>query len=159
MHLPHHYRSKFPHPSYFYISVVGLQEYHIWEKINQKLKRRYSFLQNLHISEVLWRIMYIFSLAQVLVIHPFLLLYPNIYFDLFWRFGTSFFIISWSCVWRKNGRSLSSFLTQLFDFIKILVLRTNKKKKLILTNHVLLYMRLTYVKPNENILKHFCKKL
>ena len=56
--------------------------------------------------------------------------------------------------------SLSSSLTPLFFTIKKFAMRTNEKKdKLILTNHIVLYARLTYVEPYQNILKHFCTKI
>ena len=38
-------------------------------------------------------------------------------------------LICWSFVWRKNGRSMSSSLTQLFFTIKKLVMRTNDIKR------------------------------
>ena len=54
----------------------------------------------------------------------------------------------------KNTTSLSSSLTPLFFTIRKLALQTNKiKYREILTNQIVLYTRLTYVKPYQNILE------
>ena len=49
--------------------------------------------------------------------------------------------------------SLSSSLIPMFFMIKKLTLRNNEiKDRVILTNHIVLYARLTYVEPYQNIL-------
>ena len=50
----------------------------------------------------------------------------------------------------KNGIPLSYSLTQLCFLIKILALQTNDiKDRELLTNHIVLYRRSTYVKPDK----------
>ena len=34
-----------------------------------------------------------------------------------------------------------------------------QKYRVLLTNHILLYARLTFVEPYQNILEHFCMKM
>ena len=59
-----------------------------------------------------------------------------------------------------NGISLISSLTQLFNIIEKLVLLTNEiQDRAILPQNIILYTRLTYVKPDHNILGHFCTKM
>ena len=69
-------------------------------------------------------------------------------------------IICCSCVWRKNGRSLNSSPTPLFLMIKNSRCELMRKiYRVLLTNHIVLYTRLTYVEPYQNILQHFCTKM
>ena len=52
--------------------------------------------------------------------------------------------------------SLTSSLTPLFFMIRKLAMRTNDiKDRDILTNHIVVYTRLTYVKPYQNIIEWF----
>ena len=56
--------------------------------------------------------------------------------------------------------SLSSSLTPLFFMNKNSRCELmGKKYRLLLTNHIVLYARLTYVEPYQNILEHFCTKI
>ena len=55
---------------------------------------------------------------------------------------------------KKNTTSLSSSLTKLFFTIRKIALRTNRiKYRELLTNKIVIYTRLTYVKPYQNILE------
>ena len=69
--------------------------------------------------------------------------------------------VSWGGAKTKGElKSVSSSLTQLFFTIKKLAMRTNGiKNRVLLTNHIELYARLTYVEPYQNILEHFCTKM
>ena len=51
---------------------------------------------------------------------------------------------------------LTSSLTPLFLTIRKILLRTNEKKyRELLTNQIVFYTRLAYVKPYQNILENF----
>ena len=68
-------------------------------------------------------------------------------------------VISWSCVWRKR-KITELFPDTTFYLIRKLALRINKiKDKVLLTNHIVLYTSLTYVKLYQNILQLGCKQL
>ena len=57
---------------------------------------------------------------------------------------------------KKNTTSVSSSLTQLCFTIRKLALRTNEiKNRELLTNQIVVYPRLTYVKHYQNILEQF----
>ena len=56
--------------------------------------------------------------------------------------------------------SLSSSLTPLLFMIKKLAFRTNEiEYRVLLTYHIVLYTRLTYVERYQNILEQFCTKM
>ena len=58
---------------------------------------------------------------------------------------------------KKNGISMSSSMTQLFFTVRKLALRTYdiKKDRDLLNNQIVVYTRLTYVKPYQNIFVRF----
>ena len=62
---------------------------------------------------------------------------------------------------QKEKRKITEFfLDTTFFAIKKLCCKVMKKKdRVLLTNHIVLYTRLTYVEPYQNILEHFCTKM
>ena len=66
----------------------------------------------------------------------------------------------WNYVWRKKQK-IAELFPDTTVFLLKLVLRTDNMKNIreLLTKHIVLYRRSTYIEPDKNILEHFCKKM